>query len=144
MFRNILLPVDGSEYAFKAVDAGVALAAKLEASVRSVHVLPPLSAVAFMSELLQKRGCYSDVAKVQAQGYLDEVAKRAAMHNVPCQTEYIFDLRPYVAIVAAAARYHCDLIVMGSRGFEGVERLLLGSVTHKVMISCNVPVLVVH
>ena len=144
MFKHILLPVDGSEYTLRAVDTGIALAAKLQAKVFSIHVLPPLSTVSFMSELLQHRGCYSEAAKLRAQAYLDEVVQRANAASVPCETEFVFDLRPYVAIVAAAAKHECDLIVMGSRGFDGLERVLLGSVTHKVMLSCDTPVLVCH
>jgi nucleotide-binding universal stress UspA family protein len=144
MFKNILLPVDGSEHALRAVDAGIQLAGQLHAKVYGVHVLPPLPAVTYVAELLQTRGCYTDVSKKRAQEYLEEVSKRAAAASVTCETEFIFDLRPYVAIVAAAAKHKCDLIVMGSRGFQGLERILLGSVTHKVMLSCDIPVLVWH
>lgn len=144
MFKRILLPVDGSEYTLRAVDTGIALAASVGAQVFSIHVLPPLSTVSFMSELLQHRGCYSEAAKARAQEYLDEVTQRASAQNVACETEFVFDLRPYVAIVAAATKHECDLIVMGSRGFHGMERVLLGSVTHKVMLCCEIPVLVCH
>nr|WP_199047948.1 universal stress protein [Dyella sp. ASV24] len=144
MFKNILLPVDGSESALKAVDTGIQLAAQLGSTVFGVHVLPPLSTVSFMSELLQHSPCYSEAAKVRAQAFLDEVVKRAQAVQVRCETEIACDLRPYVAIVAAAAKHHCDLIVMRSRGHEGVERMLLGSVPHKVMLSCDIPVLVCH
>jgi nucleotide-binding universal stress UspA family protein len=44
--------------------------------------------------------------------------------------------------VASAAKHHCDLIVMRSRGSEGIESVLLGSVPHKVMLSCNTPILI--
>jgi len=142
MFKNILLPVDGSERALRAVDVGIELAAKLEANVFALHVIPPLSTVSFMSELLQHNPCHSSVAKAQAQAYLDEVAKRASAMNVPCETEYVCDSRPYTAIVGASAKHHCDLIVMQSSGSEGLERVLLGSTPHKVMLCCNTPVLI--
>lgn len=142
MFKNILLPVDGSERALKAVDTGIELASRLGSNVFALHVMRPLSTVSFMSELLQHNACRSDAAKAEAQAYLDEVVLRAKAVNVPCETEYVFDLRPYAAIVAAAAKHDCDLIVMRSRGSEGLERVLLGSVPHKVMLCCNTPVLV--
>ncbi|WP_114240699.1 universal stress protein [Dyella sp. C9] len=144
MFQRILLPVDGSEHALNAVNTGIALAARLQAQVFALHVLPPLSAVSYVSELIQSKACYTDVARERAQRYLDEVATRAKAVNVPCEGEYVFDLRPYVAIVAAAVKHQCDLIVMASRGTKGFERMLLGSETHKVMLSCDVPVLVCH
>lgn len=144
MYQNILLPVDGSEYALKAVDTGIELARRLQAKVYGVHVLPPLPAVSFVAELIQSRDSYTDLAKERARACLDDICRRAAAAGVPCETEFVFDLRPYVAIVAAATRHHCDLIVMASRGHHGFERVLLGSVTHKVMISCDIPVLVCH
>jgi nucleotide-binding universal stress UspA family protein len=144
MFQRILLPVDGSEHALNAVNTGIELAVRLQARVFALHVLPPLSAVSYVSELIQSKGCYSDVARERAQRYLGEVSSRASAAGVPCEGEYVFDLRPYVAIVAAAAKHQCDLIVMASRGTQGFERMLLGSETHKVMLSCDVPVLVCH
>lgn len=144
MFKRILLPVDGSERALRAVDTGLGLAAKLGVDVVSIHVLPPLSTVSFVAELLQHHDTYSESAKERAQTYLDEVIKRADAAGVSCKSEFVFDLRPYVAIVAAAVKHDCDLIVMGSREFDGLQRMLLGSVTHKVMLSCDVPVLVCH
>ena len=144
MFKSILLPFDGSEYALKAVDTGIELASKLGATVFGIHVLPPISTVSFMSELLQHKPCHTQAANARAQSFLDEVHKRADEAHVHCETEIACDLRPYVAIVAAAAKHHCDLIVMRSRGQEGLERVLLGSVPHKVMLSCDTPVLVCH
>lgn len=144
MFKNILLPVDGSEHALKAVDTGLALASSLQASVHALHVVPPLPAVSYVAELLQYHGSYTDLARERAQDYLTEVMRRAKDAGVSCDGEYVFDLRPYVAIVSAAMKHHCDLIVMSSRGHHAIERVLLGSVTHKVMLSCDVPVLVCH
>jgi nucleotide-binding universal stress UspA family protein len=144
MYQRILLPVDGSAHAMKAVDTGIELAGRLQARVYGLHVAPPLPAISYVAELIQSRDSYTDLARERAQGYLDEICKRAAAAGVPCETEFVFDLRPYVAIVATAAKHHCDLIVMASRGHQGIERMLLGSVTHKVMLSCDVPVLVCH
>lgn len=144
MFQNILLPIDGSECSLRAVDTGIELARRLQAKVHGIHVVPPLPAVSYVAELIQSHGSYSEHAKCRARDCLDEVARRAAAAGVPCETEYVVDLRPYVAIVTAAAQRHCDLIVMASRGCQGLERILLGSVTHKVMLGCDVPVLVCH
>lgn len=144
MFQNILLPVDGSKHSLRAVDIGVELAQRLHATVHAVHVLPPLPAVSYVAELIQSRSSYTKTAEERARHYLEQVCMRATAAGVTCDTDFVIDLRPYVAIVAAAAKYHCDLIVMSSRGNQGLERVLLGSVTHKVMLSCDVPVLVCH
>lgn len=142
MFQCILLPVDGSEHALKAVDVGIELARRLQARVVSVHVMPPLPAVSYVAEMLQSKGSYTVLARERAESYLQDVAQRAAAAGVPCETEYVFDLRPYAAIVGVATKHHCDLIVMAARGHGAMERLLLGSQTHKVMLSCDIPVMV--
>ena len=64
--------------------------------------------------------------------------------GVPCEGEYVFDNRPYAAIAGAATKHHCDLIVMDAHTHNGIERLMLSNVTHKVILCCDVPVLVCH
>jgi len=50
---------------------------------------------------------------------------------------------PYLKIVEAAKRLHCDLIVLGSHGHSGIEKILLGSVAERVIGISPVPVMVV-
>ncbi|TAL97430.1 MAG: universal stress protein [Rhodanobacter sp.] len=145
MFKHILLPTDGSDLALRAVDTGIALAASLGADVYALHVVAPFPAFSYMVDIVQANETfYLQEAIKQADACLQEVHKRADIAGVSCKSEYVTDSRPYTAIVAAAARQGCDLIVMASHGLQGIDRLLLGSVTQKVLVGGEVPVLVCH
>jgi nucleotide-binding universal stress UspA family protein len=63
---------------------------------------------------------------------------------VPIETRYVLAADPYKAIVDTAERNGSDLIVMASHGRRGLESLLIGSETQKVLTHCRVPVLVVR
>ena len=145
MFTHILLPTDGSELSLHAIDTRIALAAKIGAKVYAFHVIPPLPAVRYFADMLQMpEATYTSSAEHRAQGYLASVRERADAAGVPCDTGYAIDRRPYCAIAGAAAKQHCDLIVMATHGWRCFDRLLLGSETHKVILNVNVPVLVVR
>lgn len=143
MFKHILLPTDGSELSLRAVDAGVALAARLGADVYAFHFVDPYPELSYVVEVARtNQGFFLREAIKQAEGYLQEVHKRATAAGVSCKSEHTIGDKPYAAIVAAATRHGCDLIMMASHGRYGVNRLLLGSETQKVLVSCEVPVLV--
>lgn len=143
MFKHILLPTDGSELALRAVDTGLALAASLGADVYAFHVVAPFPPLSYMVDIVQaNQAFYLQEAIERAEVYLQEVHKRADAAGVSCQSGHVTDGRPYEAIVAAATGQGCDLIVMASHGWRGLDRLLLGSQTQKVLMSSEVPVLV--
>lgn len=145
MYKKILLPTDGSDLSLRAVQAGIELAACLKASVVAFHGMTPLPAFAVMGNVVELN---ADALIAQttelAHAYLANIGKRASQAGVPCETEYVSTKRAYKAIVEAATRHGCDLIVMGSHGWQGFDRLLLGSETHKVILNSSVPVLVVR
>jgi nucleotide-binding universal stress UspA family protein len=143
MFKHILLPVDGSELSLRAVDTGIALAAALGARVHALHVLPPLPAVTYFAAIVQaSETMYVERAMASAERALAEVQHRAKAAGVPCETSHEIDSRPECVIAAAISKYHCDLIVMATHGWRGIEKLLLGSVTQKTLLLADVPVLV--
>ena len=143
MFKRILLPTDGSDLSMRAVDTGIALAASLSAEVYAFHAMAPYPALSYLIDITDmNQQVYMQDATERAEEYLREVRKRAEAAGVSCKSGYVRDNRPYTAIVAAAASHGCDLIVMASHGWQGMNRLLLGSETQKVLVSCDVPVLV--
>jgi len=142
MFKHILLPTDGSELSLHAVDIGIELAAKLGARVYAFHVIVPLPASAYFAEFILVEPEYTKEASANAERYLADVRQRAAAAGVACESGSESDTRPYSAIVDAARKHQCDLIVMASHGWRGFDRLLLGSETHKVILNGDVPVLV--
>lgn len=145
MFRHILLPTDGSELSLHAVDMGIKLAGLCGARVYAIHVVRPFVAVTYQVEMVEApEALYMQEAIARAESYLASVRRRAEAAGLACEGEYAFDHSPHEAIIAAAAAHQCDLIVMASHGRTGMRRLLLGSETHKVILSCGVPVLVCH
>ncbi|WP_266168550.1 universal stress protein [Dyella subtropica] len=143
MFKHILLPTDGSDPTMRAINTAIKLAAQLGARIHALHVLTPLPAVSFIADVLQG-DIYRKQACERAETNLAKVREMAHAVNVVCDVEYLFDNRPYVAIAGAATKYHCDLIVMDAHECNNIERLLLSNTTHKVILSCDVPVLVCH
>ena len=143
MYKHVLLPVDGSDLSLRAADAGMALARQLGARVHALHVVVPMPAVPFLNEIIATSdGEYADSAEEAGARYLAAVRERADAAGVPCQCSLETDPRPHHAIATVAKREGCDLIVMGSHGWRGLDRLLLGSETQRVILEADVPVLV--
>lgn len=143
MYEHILLPIDGSDLSLRAADAGIALARRLGARVSALHVVVPLPAIPFLNEIVATSDAeYADSAEDAGARQLAVVRERADAAGVPCQTHLLTDPRPHHAIIETARREGCDLIVMGSHGWRGLDRLLLGSETQRVILESDVPVLV--
>jgi nucleotide-binding universal stress UspA family protein len=143
MYQHILLPTDGSDLSLKAVDAGIGLASKLGARVFGLHVATPFPALSYMTEVITiSASAYEEEAATRAERYLAEIAERAKDAGVECQTHYTFDENPGKVICELGNAHECDLIVMGSHGRRGLDRLLLGSVAQRVLLRCDLPVLI--
>jgi nucleotide-binding universal stress UspA family protein len=145
MYKHILVPVDGSKLSFKAVKSATALARAVKAKVTLFHAAPGYGGVYFMeSPALTSRytaASFKEATDKHAQKVLEQAARQAGME---VQTRHAISEFPYDAIVRAAAKGRCDLIVMASHGRGGIKGFLLGSETQKVLTHTKVPVLVVH
>lgn len=143
LFQHLLLPIDGSELSLRAFATGLEMAKMFGAKVTALHVVPPFNSIAYMTELLAAAELrYSQQAVQSASRYLDQAKALAKEAGVPCECRYAFGERPHEAIVAAASAHHCDLIIMATHGWHGMNRLVLGSETQKVLIQSPIPVLV--
>ena len=157
MYRHILIPIDGSELAEKAVTNGLSLAKSLGAKVTVIIVEEPNWPVVSEPKVRQsfvEHGAFSDFRRYteeineQIKNYaaraLNRVADAAKQAGVPCDKVQVRDVQPYQAILATAADKGCDLIVMASHGRSGLSAVVLGSVTNKVLTHTKIPVLVCH
>ena len=146
MFKNILVPTDGSERSQGAVRKAVELANLCEARITGIHVIPDYHL------LIAYEGAFDPVteerieeeAKTRAETYLAFVRKIAQDAGVPCDTVCETSDHPHDAIVKTADTHKCDLIVMTSHGRKGLAAMLLGSETRKVLTHVRIPVLVVR
>ncbi len=143
MFEHILIPTDGSELAEKAARQGVALAARIGARVTAFHAVPRFHTSGVIMALLEaNRDDYEKAAKAYAERYLENVTRAAAEAGIACDSVWTTSDDPADAILAAAAERDCDLIVMGSHGRRGLQAVLLGSQTQRVLTLGRLPVLV--
>ncbi|MDA8079909.1 MAG: universal stress protein [Nitrospiraceae bacterium] len=136
-FEKILLASDGSEYAQAAIREAINIAktcgSKLFA-VSVVEVNPEYEALA--PKLVDK-------AENETRDHLASIKAMAAKEGLSCQTIAHQGEEPYRFIVDEAARNKVDMIVMGSHGRTGIKRLLMGSVTARVIGHAPCKVLVV-
>jgi nucleotide-binding universal stress UspA family protein len=140
MYRHILIPTDGSNPAELGMAHGLALAKSVGAKVSVIFVVEPFSEMS--GRFLEVVARYAELRKEQATDVLDRAAKAAKEASVSCETIQVENEQPHQAIIAAAEDKGCDLIVMSSHGRGGLSKLLLGSVTNKVLTHAKTPVLV--
>lgn len=143
VFRRILLPTDGSDASQRAILAGVAFARELGADVVGLTAVPSFRVLSADPDMLEDTPeQYAAASAGRARRMLADVENAARAAGVPCRLEQVNADRPYEAIVEAAARLGCDLILMASHGRRGLHGLLLGSETERVLVHGTVPVLV--
>ena len=143
MYKNILIPTDGSTLAGQAVQHGVELAKAIGAKVTVLTVTAPLHIYSAEVALIEEPPA-DFLARVaeHAEHVLGEAAAVAKAAGVAVETVKVEAERPYEAIIAAASEKGADLIVMASHGRTGVAALVIGSETQKVLTHCKIPVLV--
>lgn len=143
MFKHILLPTDGSALSLRAAEVGIELAQKLGASVYVFHAMQPFTDFLAYTEILNlPEEVYAKAAKDGGIYCLNVVRERAKAAQVPCEGSCQYSERPYEAILQIAHEKQCDLIVMGSHGRSGLNRVLLGSQAQKLLHLADLPVLI--
>lgn len=138
MFQKILIPVDGSEHAARAVEVGCDLAVHYGAELHLLHVMEEIgsSRVPEGLEILESIEHVHITESEVLRGVAREVVERAAARcrelGVARPAEEIAVGNPRELIARRAAEQGVDLIVMGRRGLGRMADLLLGSVSHRV------------
>jgi len=139
---SILCPTDFSPFSEMALQYAIAIARQYQARLHLIHAdtfLPPWQFTAhdvgmFVQQIEEAR----QATRRSLARYVEE-----RTHGIEAEAHLIEDT-PTQAILNAAERYKADLIVMGTHGRGGLNRLLLGSVTEKVVRQARVPVIVVR
>ncbi len=145
MYKNILVPTDGSTLSNRTVRDAVKFARKLGAKITGFYVAPAYHIEIYADYIppdMMSPQQHVASAKKTAQRYLDAISKTAASNSVDCVGYYVISDQTADAIVKAAHKHKCDLIYMGSHGRTGITKLLLGSQTSKVLALSRIPVLV--
>lgn len=147
MYTHLLVPHDGSAASDAALGHALELAASLRARVSVLHVITEFAGDgAFeLPELAEAaREAYQQRAIAEAEQILARARVEAERRGLPASAHFLLAPDPYRAIVDEVQRLGCDLIVMSSHGRRGLDALLLGSETQKVLTHCRTPVLVVR
>jgi nucleotide-binding universal stress UspA family protein len=140
--RKVLVAIDGSDNALRALDFAVDFARSGPAT--ELHVLTVRAPVRVYGEIAvyATEGHMRDLASQQAQSALDTAAGRLASAELQFTLEQV-EGPPGESIARRAAELGCKLIVMGTHGRGRVGSLLLGSVAQTVVHLATVPVTLV-
>ncbi|RAW45903.1 universal stress protein [Halorubrum sp. 48-1-W] len=141
MYDRILVPTDGSPKGKRAVEHALALAAIHDAEVHALYVIDTASYAGTGMEATWAG--IDDLLREEAEEAVDQVAALAEGTDVVIETSVV-EGAPGREIVRHATDLGCDLIVMGTHGRGGIDRLLLGSVAERVVRRSPVPVLTVR
>jgi nucleotide-binding universal stress UspA family protein len=147
MFKNILIPTDGSELAQKAVVQGVALAKSLGAKVTAFYAAPPATPIVYRNHLpvgYTTPTEHQQMIEKTAAKYLQAVERAAKKAGVTCESVHVTSDYPEDEILKTAKKKKCDLIVIATHGQGGLRGVFIGSVTQKVLSQSKVPVMVVR
>ncbi|WP_159914840.1 universal stress protein [Pantoea sp. 18069] len=144
MFKHILVPVDGSSTSLLAVSKAAELAKVFGSSVTAVYVVDPYPFTGVGADFAYGQAQYLSAATTEANTALEAVRKIMEEAGHPVNTVVGEGHAVHEGIVRVVDSIGADLIVMGSHGRRGLEKLMLGSVTARVLRSVHVPVLVVR
>jgi nucleotide-binding universal stress UspA family protein len=145
MFKNILVPTDGSELSRRAIKQAVQFAKEQKARVTGLHIVPPYAPDVreeFSVRNFVSPQDYAKSSSVLARKHLKVIESAAAAAGVRCDTFHAASSFPYDEIVRTAQQKKCDLIYMASHGRRGISRLLLGSEASKVLAHTKITVVV--
>jgi nucleotide-binding universal stress UspA family protein len=145
VYKRILVPVDGSSTSIAGLNEALRLAKNQKARLRLLHVVDELM-VFSSSEAGFDIEPVIESMKRGGKHVLDRAAKLAAARGVRAETELWENATSRVAdvLIGRAKRWRADLIVMGTHGRRGVNRLMLGSDAELVVRNSPVPVLLVR
>ena len=148
-YKHIMLPVDGSELSRKAEKECIAFAKSTKAKVTAIHVVShfhlhyqPWATPKSVHTKIEKE--HEEEAMAIAQKMISAVTKRVKSDGVECDGLVVVGDHPYEEIISNAENRKCDLIMMASHGLKGLNAVLLGSETVKVLTHTKIPVLVVR
>jgi nucleotide-binding universal stress UspA family protein len=141
MYDHILVPTDGSAGVERAVNHAVDLAVAHGATLHALYVVNTASYSSMPMETSWEH--VRDMLGEEGEAAIERVRELAGREDVPVEA-VVVDGSPSKEIVQYAEREDCDLVVMGTHGRGGIDRLLLGSVAERVVRSSRIPVLTVQ
>jgi nucleotide-binding universal stress UspA family protein len=144
MFKHILVPVDGSDTAQAAVSKAAGLAQAFGSRVTAIYVIDPYPFTGLGSDLAYGQAEYLTAAAAEAKESTEAAHATLAQAGVSDEIRVVEAHNVWRGIIDTAREVGADLIVMGSHGRRGLEKLVLGSVAQSVLTHAPLPVLIVR
>jgi nucleotide-binding universal stress UspA family protein len=142
MYKKILVPLDGSELAVKALDHAEKLAKTFDAEIILFQVVPFMPI--YGSPELVTPLIIDEKQKETAERYLTDLAEQLKKRGQKVSAVVKTGQQVAVEIIDFAKEVKADLIVMCTHGRSGITRWVLGSVAHKVLTRAETPILLIH
>jgi len=130
LFTNILVPVDGSDNSYRALDAALLFSEKLASNITAVHVMEQVPITHIGSEKLLSE--FLEAYKKENQGILSKCSEIATQKGLTIKT-LLLQGNPASVILDYSKQEKFDLLIMGSRGMGKFKELILGSVSSKIV-----------
>jgi nucleotide-binding universal stress UspA family protein len=146
MYQRILVPVDGSECAARGLSEAMSLARLTGARLRLVHVIDEPFVAIGVDGATATAADLVTLAREGAQRVLADATNKVRLAGLPVDDVLLdsFDGRMCDLVIEAARAWQADLLVIGTHGRRGVDRLLLGSDAEQILRHAPVPVLLVR
>ena len=146
MYQRILVPVDGSPTSNHGLAEAIRLARLTHGKLRLIHVIDELSFAMSMDAYVGYVGDWLEELRVAGAKLLAEAGAQAAAAGVEADTALRDQFKgPIDEVVCEEARtWPADLIVIGTHGRRGFDRVALGSSAENVLRRATVPVLLVR
>ncbi|MER3443016.1 MAG: universal stress protein [Meiothermus sp.] len=143
MFKRILIPTDGTEFGRNALEQGLEVARLMGSEVTILYALenPYAFLPAYSAETPEHTEAMFEHCREESEKALARIRDIATAQGVSAKAVLVED-SPVPAILEAAKEH--DLVVMATHGRKGIERVLMGSVTDKILHNCSTAVLVLR
>lgn len=141
MFTNVLVPVDGSDNSYRALDAALLLSQKLGSNITVVNVMEQVPITHIESEKLLSE--LLEAYRKENQEILSKCSKIASEKGISIKT-LLLQGNPASVILDYCKKENFDLVIMGSRGLGKFKQLILGSVSNKIVHHCQCAVLLIR
>ena len=144
MFKSILVPVDGSTTSNEVIEKAAALARAFSSKVTVVSVIDIYAFAGLGMDAAYGQAEYMTAASNEANLAVAQAKQFFAAAGMTVITSVVEGQVVYKSILEAAAAVDADLIVMGSHGRKGLEKLVLGSVAAQILSHAHLPVMIVR
>jgi nucleotide-binding universal stress UspA family protein len=140
LFKKIVIATDGSKRTQNAVETGLEIARVHQSKVHAVYVVDTVTFTSVPMDVTWEN--MYQLLKEEGEEAVGRV-KAVAPAGVDVET-HVLEGNPALEITKFAKDNDCDLIVVGTLGKSGIDRILLGSVAEKVVRIAPCPVLVIR